>query len=220
MRPQGMGSKTQFVAHKGQRHAQPVGGDSVACPLHDMGENVRPSGLLQGFGGLRQGLRRDNIVGVAVHQQDRRAHDRFVFQALGRQQAARKRDNTGHSIFAARRRLVAEFSGTVCAAGIVSYRKEFGVWPDDIKKAYTQFFPKRFNFDPYDREYGQFRFESVTRERGVETDDGRVSVTGCILYARNDDHEFNGASRHSAGGGSDDFVLWPPLRAVARGQGE
>jgi hypothetical protein len=124
------------------------------------------------------------------------------------------------SIFAARRRLVAEFSGTVCAAGIVSYRKEFGVWPDDIKKAYTQFFPKRFNFDPYDREYGQFRFESVTRERGVETDDGRVSVTGCILYARNDDHEFNGASRHSAGGGSDDFVLWPPLRAVARGQGE
>jgi hypothetical protein len=125
------------------------------------------------------------------------------------------------ALFAARRRLVAEFCGTVCAAGIVSYQKELGVWPDDIKKAYTQFFPKRFNFDPYDRDYGQFRFESLgTRTRGVESEFGRVDVSGCILYARNDDNQFSGATRHAAGGRADDFVLWPALRAISRGQGK
>ena len=125
------------------------------------------------------------------------------------------------ALFALRRRLVEEFCGTACAAGIVSYHKELGVWPDDIKKAYTQFFPKRFNFDPYDKDYGSFRFESLgTRARGVETEFGRVDVTGCLLYARNDDNQFSGATRHAEGGRADDFVLWPALRAISRGQGK
>jgi hypothetical protein len=124
-------------------------------------------------------------------------------------------------LFQMRRRLIAEFCGTVCAAGILSYQKDLGVWPDDIKKAYTQFFPKRFNFDPYDKEYGQLRFDSLgTRDRGIESEFGRVNATGCVLYARNDDNQFSGATRHAAGGASDDFVLWPALRAASRMQGK
>ena len=121
-------------------------------------------------------------------------------------------------LFGMRRRLVAEFGGTVASAGIAAYRRELGQWPDDIKKAYTQFFPKRFNFDPYDIEGGQFFFETVTRERGVDSEFGRVDITGCVLYARNDDHQGNSAARHAEGGKADDFVLWPSLRAISRGQ--
>jgi hypothetical protein len=47
-----------------------------------------------------------------------------------------------------------------------------------------------------------------------------VNATGCVLYARNDDNQFSGATRHAAGGASDDFVLWPALRAASRMQGK
>ena len=47
---------------------------------------------------------------------------------------------------------------------------------------------------------------------------GRQQITGCVLFARNDDNEPNGAARHAAGGKSDDFVLWPAIRAISRGQ--
>ncbi len=122
-------------------------------------------------------------------------------------------------LFEARRRLVAEYDGTVCSAGLVAYHREFNKWPDLILKAYTSDFPKRFNFDPYDKNYGPMEFESLgSKSRGIDTEYGRVTVTGCILYARNDDHTGNGASRHASGGKTDDFVLWPALRAISRGQ--
>lgn len=125
------------------------------------------------------------------------------------------------ALFELRRRLVAEFDATVVAAGLCGYRQQFEDWPNDIEKAYTQFFPKRFDFDPYDPKYGHFKYEFLgTRKKGVDSEFGRVSVGGCILYARNGDNEFNGASRHAAGGKSDDFVLWPSLRAISRGQTE
>ena len=122
-------------------------------------------------------------------------------------------------LFQARRRMTAEFDGTVASAGLASYHKELGQWPDDIKKAYTSYFPKRFNFDPYDKEYGQMKYEYLgTRPRGVDSEFGRVEVAGAILYARNDDNAFNGAARHAAGGKDGDFVIWPALRAISRGQ--
>lgn len=125
------------------------------------------------------------------------------------------------SLFALRRRLVTEFCGLVSAAGLCGYRLQFEDWPNDIEKAYARFFPKRFDFDPYDREYGRMRYEYLgTRERGVESEYGRVEVTGCILYARSDDGDFDDADRHAEGGLLGDFVVWPPLRAVSRGQGK
>lgn len=122
-------------------------------------------------------------------------------------------------LFGMRRRLIAEFDGTVVSAGLAGYRRDLGQWPNDIKMTYTQYFPKKFNFDPYEKGYGQFTYEFLgSKARGIDGDLGRVVVTGCVLYARNDDHEANGASRHSAGGTNDDFVLWPALRAISRGQ--
>lgn len=125
------------------------------------------------------------------------------------------------SLFELRRRLTEEFCGTVVGAGLCGYWSQFDAWPNDIEKAYAQFFPKRFDFDPYDSDYGRMRYEELgSRTKGVDSEYGRVDVTGCIVYGRNGDGEFNDASRHAAGGKSDDFVVWPPLRAVSRGQGK
>lgn len=124
-------------------------------------------------------------------------------------------------LFQARRRVTAEFDGTVMSAGLVSYHRELTRWPDDIKKAYTSYFPKRFNFDPYDKDYGQMRYDFLGSSlRGIDTEYGRLEVSGCILYARNDDNAFTGATRHAPGGKADDFVIWPALRAISRGQGK
>ena len=124
-------------------------------------------------------------------------------------------------IFERRRRLIAEYDGTVIAAGLAGYHRQFGAYPDILLKSYTQFFPKRFDFDPYDKNYGGFNYQFLgTKTKSIDVEGARVEVTGCVLFAVNADHEPNGASRHAAGGATDDFVIWPPLRAVARGQGK
>jgi hypothetical protein len=125
------------------------------------------------------------------------------------------------SLFVLRRRLVTEFCGLVAGCGLCGYRQQFDDWPNDIEKAYSQFFPKRFDFDPYDTGYGRMKYEYLgTREKGIESEFGRVEATGCLLYARSEDNSFDGAARHTAGGKLGDFVVWPPLRAVSRGQGK
>lgn len=125
------------------------------------------------------------------------------------------------SLFELRRRLTAEVCGTVISAGICGYRAQYQKWPDKIEMAYAQFMPKRFNFDPYSREYGQLVFDYLgSSKRPVDGELGLVEVTGCVLYARNGDGESSKAARHAPGGVQDDFVLWPPLRAISRGQGE
>jgi hypothetical protein len=122
-------------------------------------------------------------------------------------------------LFKARRRLAAEFAGTVVSAGLAAYRRGFGTWADDRAKAYTQFFPKRFDSDPYDRQYGRFLYRFVGSDRRpVETVWGRIFVDGGILYARNEDHNDDGFRSHEPGGDSGDFILWPPPRALARQQ--
>jgi hypothetical protein len=125
------------------------------------------------------------------------------------------------SLFELRRRLVTELCGTVVSCGLTAYRAQFGTWPNDIEKAYAMYFPKRFDFDPYDRGEGPFLYQELgTKTKAVDSEFGTVEISGCLLYGRNNDGEFNGALRHAAGGDIDDFVIWPPLRAVSRGQGE
>ncbi|MSR42092.1 MAG: hypothetical protein EXS10_09380 [Phycisphaerales bacterium] len=123
------------------------------------------------------------------------------------------------SLFALRRRLIAEQNGTVLAAGLCSYRSQFGDWPNDIEKAYAVYVPKRFDFDPYDSKYGHLIYRALPSPKFVDSEFGREEVKGCILFARNDDHEPSGYSKHAAGGAADDFVLWPALRALSRGEG-
>lgn len=124
-------------------------------------------------------------------------------------------------LFGLRRRLVAEFCGLVVGCGVTAYRAQYEDWPKAVKMAYTQFFPKRFDFDPYDREYGAMKYEYLgSRTRGIETATDRVEISECLLYARNGDNTFNDATQHLEAGQSGDFVLWPPIRAVLRGQGQ
>ena len=120
------------------------------------------------------------------------------------------------SLFALRRRLVTEQNGTVLAAGLCAYRSQFGDWPNDIEKAYAVYIPKRFDFDPYDVKYGHLIYRALPTAKAVDSEFGREEVKGCILFARNDDHEPSGYSKHAAGGATDDFVLWPALRALSR----
>jgi hypothetical protein len=124
------------------------------------------------------------------------------------------------SLFELRRRLAAEICGTVVAAGLCGYRAKNEIWPDKIEVVYTTFFPKQFNFDPYSRDYGQLVFDYLgSSKRPIDGEFGLVSATGCVLYARNGDGESSKAARHAPGGTQDDFVLWPALRAISRGQG-
>ena len=55
----------------------------MACALHDMGKDIGPAGFLQRLCGLGQGLRRDDIIGIPMHQKHRRAYDDFIFQTFG-----------------------------------------------------------------------------------------------------------------------------------------
>jgi hypothetical protein len=124
-------------------------------------------------------------------------------------------------LFGLRRRLVAEFCGLVVGCGLVAYRDQYSDWPNAIKMAYSEIFPKRFDFDPYDREYGAFRYEYLgSRTRGIETATERVEASGCLLYAVNDDNVSNNAARHAEGGNLGDFVLWPPIRSLMREQAQ
>ena len=123
------------------------------------------------------------------------------------------------SLFELRRRLVTELCGTVVSCGLTAYRAQFGAWPNDIEKSYAMYFPKRFDFDPYDRLEGPFLYQDLgTKTKAIDCEFGTVEISGCLLYGRNNDGEFNGAIRHAAGGPNDDFVIWPPLRAVSRGE--
>ncbi len=123
------------------------------------------------------------------------------------------------ALFELRRRLGVEVSGTVVAAGLCGYRNQFDTWPDKIEKSYTQFFPQRYDFDPYDKDYGRLQYTYLgSSAKGIESEYGRVEVKDCVLFARNGDGDSNNAARHAVGGTADDFVVWPPLRAISRGQ--
>lgn len=125
------------------------------------------------------------------------------------------------SLFELRRRLGVEVSGTIIAAGLCGYRNQFDTWPDKIEKSYTQFFPQRYDFDPYDKDYGRLLYTYLgSAKKGIDSSFGRIEVKNCVLYARNGDGESNSAARHAVGGKSDDFVVFPPLRAISRGQAQ
>lgn len=119
-------------------------------------------------------------------------------------------------LFADRRRLIAELNGTIMATATCAYYRSFNLWPDDPEKLYTGYMPKKWDFDPYDTEYGHLIFRSVATPRSVSTVWGPVMVQGAVIYARNDDHGDDQFRGHEAGGESGDFVLWPPLRHMSR----
>lgn len=123
------------------------------------------------------------------------------------------------SVFELRDRLIVEINGTILAAGLCGSYRFAGEWPSTRAKMYAQFVSKRFDFDPFDKGYGRFLYEDLGDEEAVDTDDGRIEISGCVLYARGRDHKDSGFREASLDGVTGDMIVWPPLRALAREQG-
>ncbi len=124
------------------------------------------------------------------------------------------------SIFNLRERLIVEINGTIISAGLCGYYRYSGDWPRNRASMYSQNVSKRFDFDPFDVEYGRFLYENLDGgEEPVDTDDGRIYVSGCVLYARGRDREDSGFEEASFDGVTGDMIVWPPLRVLARDQG-
>ena len=127
--------------------------------------------------------------------------------------------NDIESVFALRQRLNAELNGTVLAFGLVAAYRDAGTWPAGLDRTYTQFTIKRFDMDPWDPAAGRWQYENASSPRAIETDFGRLQISGGILYARGVDKEDGGAKKATNDGLTGDFVAWPALRAVSRASG-
>ncbi|MCH2160888.1 MAG: hypothetical protein MK085_03330 [Phycisphaerales bacterium] len=123
------------------------------------------------------------------------------------------------ALFEARNRLMVEINGTVLSAGLCGYYRKHGNWPRDREMAYVTFIPKRFDFDPYDKDYGRMLYRYLgTRKETIDSEMGRLYATGCLLYARGSNNEDYNAQDSIVTGSSGDVVIWPPLRELARQQ--
>jgi hypothetical protein len=122
-------------------------------------------------------------------------------------------------VFALRQRLNAELNGTVLAFGLVAAYRDSGSWPAGLDRTYTQYTIKRFDKDPWDPTDGRWQYENASSPRAIETDFGRLQVSGGILYARGVDKEDGGAKKATNDGLAGDFVAWPALRALSRASG-
>ena len=122
-------------------------------------------------------------------------------------------------VFVLRQRLNAELNGTVLAFGLAAAYRDLGSWPAGLDRTYTQFTIKRFDMDPWDPAAGRWQYENASSPRAIETDFGRLQISGGILYARGVDKEDGGAKKATNDGLTGDFVAWPALRAVSRTSG-
>jgi hypothetical protein len=127
-------------------------------------------------------------------------------------------------VFSIRNLLIASVNGTAVSAGLCAYKTTFGVFPNDKKQAYGQFIRKRISdVDPYDQDFGRLSYRLLTRPGSIDTLYGRLQLTAgqCLLYSRGPDHQDQRAAQHSlVGAEGSDFVLWPPIKALAREQGK
>jgi len=126
-------------------------------------------------------------------------------------------------VFALRQRLNAELNGTVLAFGLCARYRASG-WPTSFDQTYTQFTVKRFDRDPWSPRWGmgsedRWQYERLSAPRDIETDFGRLQVSGAMLYSVGVDGQDGGAVKATMDGVTGDFVAWPALRALARAQG-
>ncbi len=119
--------------------------------------------------------------------------------------------------FKARLRAAADLNGTATAFAMCAYKRANGTWPDDIEKAFPIFGLKKANFDPYDTEFGSLLFKDLgADERRIETPQGTVPVSGCIVYSRGANNQDDGAKTSDPTADAYDVLYWPPLRAISR----
>ncbi len=122
-------------------------------------------------------------------------------------------------LFALRQRLNAELNGTALTASLCAAFRDLGDWPRGFEATYAVYSVKRFDYDPWDPAYGRWQYAKLAAPRAIESDYGRLQITGAVLYARGVDKEDGGAAKASFDGLSGDFVAWPSLRALSRQQG-
>jgi len=118
--------------------------------------------------------------------------------------------------FQSRERLISNFNGTMFSAALCAYHTTYGSWPTDLAPIYSVFAIKRFDFDPYHKEYGRLSYRKLSSRRAVDTEYGRVWLTGCMLYALGRDHSDDNVTTSSNDGSTGELVIWPPIRQLAR----
>ena len=119
-------------------------------------------------------------------------------------------------VFRAREELITNINGTIFSAGLCGYRKTFENWPRDFSGVYSVYSVKRFDFDPYDSDYGGLTYKKLSRPLTVESPYGQLKVEDCILYALGRDHIDDQGAESTTDGAVGDVVIWPPLRQLAR----
>ena len=124
-------------------------------------------------------------------------------------------------LFMMRNQLVAGVNGTAMAAGLCGYKKAYGTWPREIEMTYAQFALKSSNTDPYDSEYGQFKYRFFSEDRPVNTSFGRIWIPAneAVLYSVGQNLADDLITDHTDDGEGGDVIMWPPVRAALRGEG-
>lgn len=122
------------------------------------------------------------------------------------------------SIFALRKRANAELNGTALAAGLCAWHRALNSWPRSMDQAYTQYVRKRFDYDPFDPDYGRWKYEYLGSPKVVDCEFGRVEVSNCLLYAMGLDRQDSGGLKATKDGLTGDLIAWPALRALSREQ--
>ena len=124
-------------------------------------------------------------------------------------------------VFFARERLVSDINGTIYSAGLCAYYKQYQKWPADLSPVAPTYAMKRFNFDPYNMDYGGMVYVLLQSRKALETlRFGQLWVEGCMLYTLGRDNIDGGAQEVSDNGEIGDLLLWPPTRQLAREQGK
>jgi len=127
-------------------------------------------------------------------------------------------------LFAIRNQLIAEVNGTALAAGICGYKRKFGTYPDQLEKTYTEFDRGRNDSDPYDKELRPFKYRVLSKKQSVEPPppQGRLWIEAgeALLYSLGQDHVDALAAKHTDDGAAGDIMLWPPIKALSRAQGQ
>jgi len=125
-------------------------------------------------------------------------------------------------VFTVRNQLIASVNGTAVAAGLCGYRQTYGVYPDDKEKTYGQFVRKLIcDIDPFDESFGRLGYRFLDRAEQIETPLGRIQIAAdeAILYSQGADQTDDRGRQHTDTGLDGDFVIWPPLKVLAREQG-
>ena len=122
-------------------------------------------------------------------------------------------------VFFARERLVSDINGTIYSAGLCAYYRQYQKWPVDLSPVAPAYAMKRFNFDPYDVNYGGLIYAQLRARKSIESlRYGQLWIDGCMLYTRGRNNIDDEGKTVSDNGEIGDLLIWPPTRQLAREQ--